>query len=242
VKVLRRDHGFSLIEIMVALGIFSIVSFAFLSVMLSSSRSGRTTRDNVRVAEEARLGLNRMVRDVREAGWISLSSASPTATHNSFTVKIDYNGDGTYANPAPPNAPTEGNYEVVTYAFDDPGDRITLTAEGFPVETLIKGVDCVRVTTSGPCKGSVFSFTSNRLEYDVGPPGGPFVPDGVTTLAEIDGMACAPHNVTTMDTTCNGALVDKELANITSIGIAFSLKTASSSSNFYAEAQLRNRR
>ncbi|MDQ3955445.1 MAG: prepilin-type N-terminal cleavage/methylation domain-containing protein [Actinomycetota bacterium] len=231
----RQEDGFSLIEIMVALMVFSLVSFAFLSVMLSGSRSGTTTRDNVRVAEEARLGLNRMVRDTREAGWISLSGSNPNATHDSFTVKIDYNGNGTYANPAPPSAPAEGNYEVVTYAYDDAGDRITLTAEGYPAETLIKGVDCVREPPGGPCKGPIFSFTSNRLEYDLAPA------DGVTTLSEINAVACPPTNNTSLDA-CNSALVDKELANISSVGFALALKTSSRTTNYYAEAQLRNRR
>ncbi len=229
----RREEGFTLIEMLVGLAIFSLVSFAFLSVMLAGSRSGTTTRDNVRVAEEARLGLNRMVRDTREGGWIALPGTDPTATYNSFTVKIDYSGNGSYSNPAPPAAPPEGNYEVVTYAYDDANDRITLTADGYAGETLIKGVDCVRAT-NGSCKGDVFAFTSNRLEYD-------WNQDGVTTLSEINDTACSPNNITTMDT-CNTTLVDEELANITSVGFAFALKTGSRATNYYAEAQLRNRR
>lgn len=231
----QDESGFTLVEILVALGVFSLVSFAFLSVMLSGSRSGTSTRDNVRVAEEARLGLNRMVRDTREAGWIALPGTNPDTNYDSFTVKIDYNGNGTYENPAPPNAPAEGNFEVITYAYDDAGDRITVAAEGYPTETLIKGVDCVRELPAGPCKSNVFSFTSNRLEYDLAPV------DGVTTLSEINAVACPPTNNTSLDG-CNSTLVDKELANISSVGFAIALKTPSRTTNYYAEAQLRNRR
>ncbi|MDQ3915748.1 MAG: prepilin-type N-terminal cleavage/methylation domain-containing protein [Actinomycetota bacterium] len=227
------DAGYSLVEILVALSIFFLVAAAFMSVMLSGARSSDTTRDNVRVAEEARLGINRMVRDTREAGWIALPGTSPTDSYQSFTVKIDFNGDGAYTNPAGPGVDMAGNYEVVTYAYDDANDRITLTAEGFPAETLVKGVDCVR-TTAGACKSDVFSFTSNRLEYD-------WDLNGVTSLAEINQAACTPNNITDMDV-CNATLVDKELANVTSVNFAFSLSTGGRSTNYYTEAQLRNRR
>jgi prepilin-type N-terminal cleavage/methylation domain-containing protein len=231
----RNDEaGLSLVEILVALAIFSLVSVAFLSVMLSGARSSDTTRANVRVAEEARLGINRMVRDTREAGWIALPGTSPSATYTSFTVKVDFNGDGAYANPVGPGVDVGGNYEVVTYAYDDAGDRITLTAEGFPTETLVNGVDCVRPEGGGTCTSEVFSFTSNRLEYD-------WDSNGVVTLAELNAAACTPYNVTAMDV-CNGILVDKELANITSVNFAFSLKTGNRATNYYTEAQLRNRR
>lgn len=230
------EAGLSLLEILIALSIFAMVSAAFLSVMLSGARSSDATRDNVRVAEEARLGINRMVRDTREAGWIELSSTSPTATHTSYTVKIDFNGDGAYANPAGPTVDVGGNYEIVTYAYDDAGDRITLTAQGFPTETLVDGVDCVR--SGGVCTSDVFSFTSNRLEYDGAVDG---LYDGVVSVAEINQAACGPMNVTAMDS-CNATLVDKELANITSVNFAFSLKTGNRSTNYFTEAQLRNRR
>ena len=230
---LRTEDGFSLIEMLVVMAIFSLVSFAFFSVMVSGSRSSDTTRANVRVAEEARLGLNRMVRDTREAGWISFPGTDPTASYNSFTIKIDYNGDGSYTNPAPPNPPAEGNYEIVTYTYEPANDLITLTADGFPAETLIKGVDCIR-DGAGVCTSDVFSFTSNRLEYD-------WNSDGVTTLAEVNDAACPPNNLTTLDA-CNSTLVDAELGNVTSANFALSLKTGDRPTNYYAEAQLRNRR
>lgn len=227
----RGDEGFTIVEVLVALVIFSVVSTAFMSMLLSVSRGTDTATAHVRISEEARAGLNRMVRDTREAGWISLAGSSPTATHTSFTVKIDYNGDGAYTNPASGTA--QGSYEVVTYTFDDSTDRLTLTADGVGTETLVRGVDCIR-DESGVCTSDVFSFTSNRLEYD-------WDLDGVTTLAEINATACPPNNLTTLDV-CNSALVDKELANITSVNIALSLGAGKRTTPYYAEAQLRNRR
>ena len=239
-KRIQNERGFSLIELLVAMGAFSIVAFAFLSVMMSTARSTDTTRDNVRISEEARLGLNRMVRDTREAAWIDLPGTDPNAAYNSFTVKIDFDGNGTYANPPGGVASAEGNFEVVTYAYEPANDAITLTAPGFGTETLIKGVDCAR-TPAGACKGDVFSFTSNRLEYDVVSAGGVVAPDGVVTLDEVNDAACSPLNITTMDV-CNGTLVDAEMANLTSVNFAFRVEVGGRSTDYYAEAQLRNRR
>ena len=234
----RGEGGFTLVEMLIALSMFSLITAGFMSVMFAVARGTDSTAAHVRISEEARLGLSRMIRDTREAGWISLASSSPTATHDSFTVKIDFNGDGAYTNPATGTA--QGSYEVVTYAYDAATDRITVTAAGVGTETLVRDVDCIRDTPTGPCTSDVFSFTSNRLEYDWSDgENGP--PDGVTTLEEINQTACPPHSITTLDD-CNGDLFDRELAVITSVNFALSLGSGARETPYYAEAQLRNRR
>jgi prepilin-type N-terminal cleavage/methylation domain-containing protein len=234
----RVQGGFTIVEVLVALTIFSLIAAAFMSVMFAVARGTDSTAAHVRISEEARLGLNRMIRDTREASWISLTDPSPTATHDSFTVKIDFDGDGAYTNPA--SGIAQGNYEVLTYAYDDATDRITVTVAGVGTETLIRGVDCIREQPTDPCESDVFSFTSNRLEYDWGDGiGGP--PDGITTLEELNSTACPPTSLTTLDN-CNATLADLELANITSLNIALSLGTGGRKTPYYAEAQLRNRR
>lgn len=233
----RGEGGFTMVEVLIALSLLSLLAAGFMSVLFAVARATDSTAAHVRVSEEARLGLNRMIRDTREAAWISLSGPSPTATHNSFTVKIDYDGDGAYSNPASGTA--EGNYEIVTYAYDDANDRITVTAPGVGTETLARGVDCVR-DSNDLCESEVFSFTSNRLEYDYEGTSGA-TPDGVTTLKELNGIACAPHSLTTLDA-CNATLVDAELAAITNVNVAVELTAAGRSTEYFAEAQLRNRR
>lgn len=237
---LRDEGGVSLVEVLIGATMFALIGAGFFSVLVSVARGTESTTDSVRISEEARLGLNRLVRDVREAGWIDLSSTNPNATHNSFTVKVDYNTDGAYANP--PSATAEGHYEVLTYAYDAANRRITVTAPGVGTETLVSGVDCIRATASGPCTRDVFSFTSNRLEYDWGGPGAATTPDGVTTMAEVDEAPCPAHGVTALDSTCSNGLVAAELATLSSVNIAVELTTGGRSTDYFAEAQLRNRR
>ena len=233
--IFRDERGFSMVELLVGLALFSLVAAGFISVLFAVARGTDATTSSVRVSEEARLGLNRLIRDTREAGWIELSSTDPAVSHDSFTVKIDFNADGAFANPATGTA--QGNYEIVTYAYDAANDWITVTAPGVGTETLVRGVDCVN--DNGICTSDVFTFSSNRLEYDGALDG---VTDGVTTLAEINAAACPPTNLTTLDSACNGTLVDGELATVTNVNVAVELTTAGRSSDYYAEAQLRNRR
>ena len=224
-----EETGYSLVEVIVALFIFSIISVGFISVMMSGARSADTTRKSVRVSEEARLGLNRIVRDVREASWVAFTTNQAAAVQTSFTIKTDYNGNGVYANSAGPNGTAESNYEVVTYAYDAATKTITVTADGFPAETLIKGVEPIGATP-------VFSFTSNRLELD-------WNGDGVTTLTEVSENACTwGGNSATLDPLCNTTLTDKEMAYVTNFALSAKVRSEGVASEYFAEAELRNRR
>lgn len=224
----HEEGGYSLVEVLVSVVLFSVVSIGFTQVMLSGARGTDITRRNVRVSEEGRLGLNRIVRDVREASWLSLPGTDPAGVYTSFTIKTDYNGDGVFANSAGAAA-AESNYEVVTYAYDAATKRITVTAAGFPPETLLAGIEPVGTKP-------VFSFTSNRLEYD-------WSGDGVTTMTEVNQLACIQggYNLS-LDSACNSTLTDKELANLTNFALAVEINSAGADTEYFAEAQLRNRR
>lgn len=225
----REESGYSLVEVIVSLFVFSIISIGFIGVMMSGARSTDVTRRNVRLSEEARLGLNRIVRDVREAGWIALPGNQAATAYTSFTVKTDYNGNGAYANSAGPAGTAESNYEVVTYTYDAATKSITVTADGFPAETLIKGVEPIGSTP-------VFSFTSNRLEFD-------WNADGVTTMTEVSDNACTwGGNSTSLDSGCNSTLTDKELSYLTNFSLSVEVNSEDAHSEYFAEAQLRNRR
>lgn len=154
----RNDQrGFTLVEILVSISLFMLISVTFYQLIVASTRSADTTRDVIEVSEEARLGFNRIVRDTREAEKLS----APTPT--SYTVNIDFDDDGT--NNENPNE--SGDFEQLTFAYDAAGKRITINGE-----TLIKGV-------SASSAKPIFSYFSNLLEYDSDQ-------DGQTTWQELD--------------------------------------------------------
>ncbi len=138
----KSEDGFTLVELLVTIVLFSVLSAGFYSVMLSGVRGSDTTESVVRISEEARFGLNRMVRDTREA--TRLTAASPT----SYTIEIDFNANGTIE-PA--------NGEVETFAYDSNRNVITLNGE-----VLVAGVKQVAVLP-------IFDYSSNQLQFDHNP-------------------------------------------------------------------------
>ncbi len=152
-----REEGFTLIETLVAISLFAIVSVSFYSVLMASVGVSETSRDVVRISEDARLGLNRMIRDTREG---QLFSSLDTG---SYTVRIDFDGDGDSSE----NPNENGDYESLEFKYVPSADSITLNDE-----VLAAGVEPIG---SEP----IFSYTSNELKYD-------WNGDGVTTSMELD--------------------------------------------------------
>jgi Tfp pilus assembly protein PilW len=64
---LRRDDGFQLVELMVVMVLLTLLGSATTSVVLSSLRAERVTDDLRTNLDEARVAVERMRRDVREA-------------------------------------------------------------------------------------------------------------------------------------------------------------------------------
>ena len=213
------DHdetGFTLVEILIAVLLFGIISVGFYQVMISSVRGSETSETVAEISQQARTGYNRMIRDAREADV--LDAASPT----SFTIWVDYDGDGTR---------DYTSYEYIRYTFNETAGTITLAAldassTTTSSATLVSGVEKVDPTID------VFSFSSNRLEYDYNPA------DGVTTWEEIDTPPTGVVGVGDRDGTLDAA----ELTFLSDIKIRFTVQVDDRETEFYGQAQLRNRR
>jgi prepilin-type N-terminal cleavage/methylation domain-containing protein len=212
----RSEAGYTLIELMVAIFIFSIVSVVFYQALFSAARGSDTSRNVVRVSEEARLGFMRMVRDTREGE----SLITPSAT--SFKVQTDFDADGVIEpNPIDPI----GNYESLTFTFNESstGNGTISVSNGVKSEVLMAGVDCLRA--SGVCK-DVFSFASSRLEYAGG--------DGIATAADLDNDPAIGNN--------NGILDGDEVDAVDVVTFALVVRVDDSQTTFNTTAQLRNLR
>jgi prepilin-type N-terminal cleavage/methylation domain-containing protein len=212
----QSEGGFTLIETMIAVFVFSIVATVFYQVLFSAAKGSDTSRDVVRVSEEARLGFMRMVRDTREGDGL----IGPTST--SFKVETDFDANGVIdPNPIDPI----GNYESLTFKFNESttGDGTISVSNGVKTEVLMSGVDCIRV--SGVCK-DVFSFASSRLEYAGG--------DGIATAADLDSDPAIGNS--------NGILDGDEVDVVDTVTFELSVRVNDSKTNFNSTAQLRNLR
>jgi prepilin-type N-terminal cleavage/methylation domain-containing protein len=208
-----RESGFTLVETLAAISVFAIASVGFYGLLFSGSRGADAVRSITSIASDARLGLNRMVRDTRQAKGVA---GSPSPTSTAFTIDVDLDGDGQILNPNP-----QGDYETETFAYDATSKTLTITggpnnAQPVGPYTLVAGV-----TPIGG--GSIFSFSSNHLEYD-------WDANGVATLAELQ---AAPSH---------GFGMPRPIDFVSNVTFAFNVASGGKSTNFYGQAQLRNDR
>ncbi len=82
----RRQAGFTLIELLVALGIFLLITGAAFTLLSTSQQRYQTESQVLTSFQEARLGLDQMVRDINDAGFpppTFFSSSSPLQSASS---------------------------------------------------------------------------------------------------------------------------------------------------------------
>ena len=81
------QRGFTLIEMLVALGIFLLVTGAAFTLLTSSQQQYQTETQVLNSFQEARLGLDQMVRDINVAGFppptfVNLDPTESRARHS----------------------------------------------------------------------------------------------------------------------------------------------------------------
>ncbi len=232
------ESGFTLIELLVAIFLVSVLSVGFYQVMFAAVRGSTDSADIAEVAEEARLGFNRMIRDTRET--TKLVSASPTA----YRIWVDFDGDGCVDSATAFQAGAGGtcvaagasDYEYLAYRFSEPD--ITLTALAGPNNGLPAGLDPAAAAVAGTqaetlashikvvAGKDVFSYVSNFLNFDSNG-------NGEVSLAELE--AGTPEEN-------NGVLQGVELDYVSDVNYAFRVEVAGDQRTFYGQAQIRNRR
>lgn len=155
----RGEDGYTLIELLIAFVLISLVTTGFYILLFSQQQAGKMARSVAGISEETRLGFGRMVRDTREGDVLTAASAS------SYTVKVNFDGDSQYETPN-----QNGDHEILTYSYDAANSTISVNGD-----VLMKG--------ASPIPGrDLFTYSSNNLEYDWGN-------DGTTTWQDLDAAA-----------------------------------------------------
>jgi type IV pilus assembly protein PilW len=113
-----KDKGFTMLELLVAVTVGSLVLFAISTVYLSLSRSYTTQNAAANVQQMARAGIDYMVEDIvlaglnpEDTGGFGVQSASSTAMH--FTLDRNMNGDQDTT-----------NSEDITYSYDPTANQL----------------------------------------------------------------------------------------------------------------------
>lgn len=126
------NRGFTVVELLVALGMAAVVFGLIVSFFANMSRSTTTQNAAAAAQQTARAGIDFMAQELRMAGLDPLNNAgagieeiSPAGTKIRFTsdsCNVEIGDSGTCENPVP-DGNVNGKNERVTYAYDA-GSRV----------------------------------------------------------------------------------------------------------------------
>jgi prepilin-type N-terminal cleavage/methylation domain-containing protein len=150
----KRERGFTLIEMLASLGIFLLVTGAAFTLLTSSQQRYQTESEVLTSFQEARLGLDQMVRDINDAGFPPPTFAN---TDPKKVTTAPFGWSPNYTIPAPCQIGTAGggtcftptDFDIIIETEPDPPDpacpgsvewiRYQLPPNG---TTLMRGVAC----------------------------------------------------------------------------------------------------
>ena len=226
------DRGFTLAELLVASMLFLLLSSMVFTSVVAATRTAQSSRQYNDLNEEARLLLNRMSRELREAQAVTAVSNPGEAREadgdplyvgyympdpnadTTVTFDVDFDGDGTIE-------PAAGDPETLTYRYDRTNRRVLLLAAGQELPVLAAEVE-----------NFSFRYSSRFHESDGAVDG---VKDGIVAWEELDADAAyALGNK-------NHVLDGHELAKLDSITIEITVLKDSRQQTYRTQVDLRNR-
>ncbi|MGZ4610086.1 MAG: PilW family protein [Actinomycetes bacterium] len=228
------EGGFTLVELLVGIVLFAVLSLVVMSTMISSGNALTVTKSTVGINEEARLTFNRMTRELREAraidavGFTACGGSAPLACPSgvsgsvptSITFEDDFNGNGVIDS-------SLSDPEVLTYCWDYTKKRILLTPH-LPTSSDCSDPDSLPVLTTD-VESFTLDFRSSLWQYDANH-------DGVTTWQELDS---APSTAGVGNG--NGTLDSIELRNVDSVVISMTVFKGPRRQAYRTQVNLRNR-
>jgi prepilin-type N-terminal cleavage/methylation domain-containing protein len=121
----KRQHGFSLIEVLAALGMFLLITGAAFSLLTSSQQRYKTDSELLTSFQEARLGIDQMVRDINDSGFpppsfVSIDTTKFAGTPFAWSVSAGYSTSPLSATPC--QLGTAGGGTCTTSTDSAPGD------------------------------------------------------------------------------------------------------------------------
>jgi prepilin-type N-terminal cleavage/methylation domain-containing protein len=118
--------GFSLIELVLSIGVVGVLLVSMTSVMVLTSRAIPTSKDRDQQATQARANLDMLESDLSMA--IEVSSV----TSDGFTIKV-------------PDRTGDSLPETIVYEWEDPGDPLTRSMNGSAGAIVLESVDQLEV-------------------------------------------------------------------------------------------------
>lgn len=207
------SDGFTLVEMLVAMGMFTMLGVMVLTTVLSISRATGDTRQFTNINEQARIATERLTREARQASEVRGARLPATPGGDTeVTFGVDFNGnqviDLATADP-----------EVLTYRYDAANDRLTLTANDE------YGNAVTRPILSDDVTGFALEFRSSLWQYDSNA-------DGVTDWSELDAASGVGNT--------NGVLDAPELSRIDLLAVTLTVMEGQHQQTYATQVGLRN--
>lgn len=215
-EVERPDAGFTLVEMLVSMALFAVLGTVLLSFALGSSRVADDVTRSSTITGEARLAVERMTRELRQASEIYAATVTGGQV-TSLTIGVDFN--------ATPGIQDDANDpERLTYTWDEAREELTLSGGGSTVQVLAGGV----VDADIRLRSSAWIYDGVPLPSATASN----APDGTTTWQEVDASTIGDKD---------GQLDAAELALVDLVSIELVVRDGASERRFTVQADMRNR-
>jgi prepilin-type N-terminal cleavage/methylation domain-containing protein len=129
VRSQSAQSGFTLIELLVALGIFLLITGAAFTLLTSSQQRYQTETQVLTSFQEARLGMDQMVRDVNDAGFPPPTFFSSTYPLQSTSAPFGWSPGYTVPSPCTMwsgsgggTCTTPGDFDIIVETVPNPQD------------------------------------------------------------------------------------------------------------------------
>jgi prepilin-type N-terminal cleavage/methylation domain-containing protein len=189
-----RDAGVSLVEVLVGMALFGVLTTILLGVSLSTSQVTEHTRQVSAVNAESQLVMERLTRELRQASTVTALHNSTGATDPArLQFQVDFDGEPAAGEPANAAAAT------VQYTWDPATGDLTIT-EGTESGVLAEGVTRFTVTAG-----------STLWQYDANG-------DGDTTWQELNDAGAPVGDAD------NPAVLDVELPYVDRVEITMTVE------------------
>lgn len=154
---LGKSAGFTLIELMVAMGVAMVMLAAVTTTFISQTKIYNAQEQINEMQQSARAAMDLITRELKMAGYNPAGASFTGVVYSATQLRIqaDLNGDGTISTNSTAN-------EQVTYAYDSGAQRITRTVGNGSAQTVAGNVTSFTFTYLDSAGASTTNPTSIR--------------------------------------------------------------------------------